>query len=362
MRWAVAALPLVCSFATALGAQTTDCATCHPAEAKLHAQTRMAHAMSPALSSAFVQNLPQQPLRESGDGYAFTYQTSADGVSVTAARGTDQATGLIEWVLGAGAQGQTPLVRTADAMRESRVSYFPQLHQYGITVGQDGGASPDAQAALGLKESGRDLQACIGCHSSAITRDLQPVVPGVQCNRCHIGSEDHARGNGKLPSNPGKLTPPEQVRFCGNCHRNKPPVDDAQLENIRFQPLRLMKSRCFASGKLACTTCHVAHQDARRNDPAFYNAKCHACHDAQAISQAGTRATERPVRLSQPGTTAIERPVPFHTDQRQTGDCIGCHMPYVELHPALHFTDHFIRVVKAGDLPASRLKQRGSGS
>ena len=334
MRWAVAAWPLVCFFVVSGRAQTPDCATCHPAEARLHAQTRMAHAMSPALSSAFAQNLPQQPLRESGDGYAFTYRMLPTGVSVTAVRGADQANGLIEWVLGAGAQGQTPLVRTPDAMRESRVSYFPQLHKSGVTVGPDGGASPNAQAALDFKESARDLQTCIGCHSSAITRDLQPVVPGVQCNRCHLGSEEHARGNGKPPLNPGKLTPPEQVRFCGNCHRNKPPVDDAQLENVRFQPLRLMKSRCFAGGKLACTTCHIAHQDARRNDPAFYNAKCHACHDAQV----------------------------FHTEPRQSGDCIGCHMPYVELHPALHFTDHFIRVVQAGDLPASRLKQRGSGS
>lgn len=315
-------------------ASVPECAACHPAEAALHVKTRMAQAMSPALSSAFVENLPGQPLHESGDGYRFSYHRLSNGVSVTAIRGSSQAEGTIEWVLGAGAQGQTPLVRAAGGMRESRVSYFPQLHQYGITVGQDGGASANAEAALGLKENAHDLESCLGCHSSAITRDLQPVVPGVQCGRCHLGAEEHARGNGKAPLNPGKLSAPEQVRFCGTCHRNKPPVDDGQLENLRFQPLRLMKSRCFASGSLACTTCHVAHEDARRNDPGFYNSKCHACHDAQV----------------------------FHADQRKAGDCIGCHMPYVELHPALHFTDHFIRVVKTGDLPAPILKQRGAGS
>lgn len=294
----------------------------------------MAHAMLPALASAFAQSLPEQPLRESGDGFALSYRREANGIGVTAIRGSSQAQGLIEWVLGAGAQGQTPLVRTAGGIRESRVSYFPQLHQYGITVGQDGGASPNADAALGLKENPGVLKACLGCHSSPITRDLQPVVPGVQCGRCHLGAEEHARGGPKPPLNPGKLKGSEQVQFCGNCHRNKPPVDDAQLENLRFQPLRLAKSKCFASGKLACTTCHVAHQDARRNDPEFYNAKCHACHDAQE----------------------------FHVDSRRTGDCIGCHMPYVELHPALHFTDHFIRVVKAGDVPAAIVRQRGAGS
>jgi hypothetical protein len=331
MRWRVAAVPLV-YVAVAGAAEAPDCAACHPAEAKLHAQSRMAHAMSPALSSAFAQNLPPQPLRESGGGYRFTYRIQATGVSVTAVRASDQATGLIQWVLGAGAQGQTPLVESMDGTRESRVSYFPRLHQYGITIGQHAGSSPNGPAALGLKKSARDLETCLGCHSSAFTRDLQPAVPGVQCNRCHPGAEEHARGNGKPPLNPGTLTAPGQVRFCGNCHRNEPPVDGTQLENVRFQPLRLMKSRCFASGKLACTTCHVAHQDARRNDPAFYNSKCHACHDSQ----------------------------PFHADQRQSGDCIACHMPYVELHPALHFTDHFIRVVHAGDLPASVLRQRVS--
>jgi cytochrome c553 len=152
-----------------------ECGNCHAAEAKLHAKTRMAQAMSPALSSAFVENLPDQPLRESGDGYAFTYQRTAGGVSVTAMRRSNQAEGVIEWVLGAGAQGQTPLVRTAEGMRESRVSYFPQLHQYGITVGQDGGASANAQAALGLKTNAKDLRTCLGCHSSAITSDLHGV-------------------------------------------------------------------------------------------------------------------------------------------------------------------------------------------
>jgi hypothetical protein len=294
----------------------------------------MAHAMLPAPDSEFAKNLPDRPVRETGDGYMFTYHPVEKGIEVTTFRGADNADGLIEWVLGAGAQGQTPLVRTSGAMFESRVSYFPQLHTYGITIGQHAGASANAQFALGRKQSSHDLQSCIGCHATAITRDLQPVIPGIQCERCHLGADEHANGKGKAPLNPGKLDAPAQVRFCGNCHRVKAPVDDGQLENVRFQPLRLMKSRCFASGKLACTTCHVAHRDALRNAPDFYDQKCHACHDGRA----------------------------FHADVRQKGDCIGCHMPYVQLHPALKFTDHFIRIVKAGDLPPATIRQRAAGS
>lgn len=324
-------LAVACS-AALRNAPAAECSACHPGESQLHARTRMAHAMVPALESAFANNFPDRPLRESDDGYSFAYRREENGVAVTAFRGTERADGIIRWVLGAGAQGQTPLVEDA-IRRESRVSYFPQLHQYGITIGQSAGASANAESALGLKQNRQNLQNCIGCHSTAITRDLEPVIPGVQCQRCHLGADEHARGNGK-PSNPGKLDAVAQVRFCGNCHRVKPPVDDAQLENVRFQPLRLMKSRCFTGGKLDCVTCHPAHQDARRNAPEFYNGKCHSCHDSR----------------------------PSHADDRQHGDCIGCHMPYVQLHPALRFTDHFIRVVKAGDLPQSAIRQRGTGS
>jgi hypothetical protein len=36
-------------------------------------------------------------------------------------------------------------------------------------------------------------------------------------------------------------------------------------------------------------------------------------------------------------------------------------MPYVQLHPALRFTDHYIRIVKTGDYPESLFRQRGTG-
>jgi Cytochrome c554 and c-prime len=299
------------------GAAFPDCARCHPAETKLHERSRMAHAMAPALDSAFGKNLPAQPVREPGGGYGISYRISPFGsILVTAMRGADRADGRIEWVMGAGAQGETPLVETAAGTLESRVSYFPRLDRFGITIGQAGAPSPTAEAALGVKQGPKTLRACLGCHATGVTSDLKPVIPGVQCERCHPGATEHAVGKGQV-TNPGKMNALDQVRFCGVCHRDKPAVDDAQLENVRFQPLRLMKSRCFTSGQLKCTTCHAAHQDARRKDAAFYSSRCRVCHGA-------------------PGQR-------LHADDRQKGDCISCHMPYVELHPALHFTDHYIR-------------------
>jgi len=288
----------------------------------------MAHAMLPVSNSLFEQNLPAE-LHEPAGGYSFHYTRSPTAVTMTASRGAESASGTIEWILGSGAQGQTPLVYAPNGRLESRISYFPQIRQYGITVGQSGQPSPDALSALGVRQSSRDLQFCIGCHATAVSGDLQPVVPGIQCLRCHPGADRHAAGQGK-PFNPDHGDARQQVRFCGNCHRLTAPVDDRQLENVRFQPLRLSKSRCFASGKLACTTCHPAHQDAIRKDAAFYNVRCLACHSSG----------------------------PAHPDDRQKRNCIGCHMPYVELHPALKFTDHNIRVVKVGDFPPQFVRTR----
>jgi hypothetical protein len=318
MRFCGVALCLFILGVAAVSKAAPPCATCHPRETQAHSQTYMAHAMVPALGSAFAADLPNHPLHESDGGFLFTYTRTAKGLLVTAYRGLNANDGLIEWVLGAGAQGQTPLVRSGNTMRESRVSYFPQLHQYGVTIGQNAGASANAEAALGLKQNARDLHSCLACHATRIGENLEPLVPGIQCERCHAGADQHAQGHGlplNPPLNPGKLPAAAQVQFCGACHRVKPPIGENEPENIRFQPLRLKKSRCFSSGRLACTTCHAAHEDARRSEDGYYNAKCRSCHDSSTI----------------------------HTDARKNGDCITCHMPKGQLHPALTFTDHYIR-------------------
>lgn len=304
-------------WSTATGTQSaSNCASCHPREVHSYAHSRMATAMMPATGSPFALNLPTQPLRESADGYAFKYRVTDQGISVTASRGTDQAEGLIQWVVGSGEQGQTPFVQTPKGIAQHRVSYFPQLQRYGITVGDDAGTSSNAESALGRIWKRADLAQCLNCHATSVSTDLTTFTPGIQCIRCHPGAQEHARGRG-TPLNPGKLSAAAQVAFCGDCHRSKAPGSDRDLENVRFQPLRLMKSRCFASGQLSCTTCHDAHADALRST-VFYNQKCLSCHPKQA-----------------------------HRTAVQDNDCVRCHMPAVQLHPALRFTDHFIRVAKA---------------
>jgi hypothetical protein len=290
----------------------------------------MANAMVPVLDSDFARNAQGLLLREAPGGYQFVYQRKNDAFRVVAYNQRDNAVGLVRWVLGAGAQGQTPILQSGQRFYESRVSFFPRLHQYGITVGQDAVASSNVRSSLGRQEDRRQILECLNCHAKVSSPELTDVTPGVSCERCHAGAQQHSGDPKATVVNPGKLTAREQVRLCGTCHRNEPPVDEAQLENVRFQPLRLMKSRCFVKGDIRCTTCHAAHYDAKRAAPDFYNDKCRTCHAA---------AHAAPTR---------------HIAEA----CITCHMPQIQLHPGLRFTDHFIRVAKVSEYPTEAIVQR----
>lgn len=99
------------------------------------------------------------------------------------------------------------------------------------------------------------------------------------------------------------------MRICGACHRTSAPLKASDPLNIRFQPLRLMMSKCFQKGNLGCVSCHPAHMNARRDDADFYRARCLECHP----------------------------------DQSGKGACLECHMRKSSPAPYLVFTDHFIR-------------------
>ena len=271
--------------------------------------------------SPFAQNLPAKPLAEALDGYLFEYRKTADSLVAIAERGQDRALAPIIWIFGSGRQGQTPVATYQGHFVEHRVSFYSAAG-YGITIGQENGASANAVKALGWQMPDRDAHACFGCHSTSPSDDLTRLTPGVQCIRCHAGAERHATdaqsGGHEIPVNPGKLDHLAQVQLCGACHRTKPPSgNEDDIANIRFQPLRLMKSACFQKSQIACTTCHPAHRNAVRNEPAVYNRACAGCHENQMA----------------------------HIAQQKSDNCIACHMPKASPAPALTFTDHFIRVV-----------------
>jgi len=300
-----------------LAAFAADCATCHPAETKLHLQSAHASALVAPDTSNFIRNLPDNPLGEAANGYFFEYSKTLDGVSATIERGSDRLSAHMVWVFGAGRQGQTPMLNYQGHFIEHRVSRYIATGSYGITLGHENRISASALEALGVVESDADARSCFNCHASVTGQDLTRVIPGVQCIRCHAGADEHANGHG-TPVNPGHLGHLAQVQLCGACHRLKPPSgNEDDIANVRFQPLRLMKSACFRKGGIKCTTCHLAHIDARRDAPDSYNRQCRGCHPDEDS----------------------------HAAREKSGNCTDCHMPKVSPIPAFTFADHFIRIV-----------------
>jgi hypothetical protein len=299
-------IPLVLA-SGALGAP--ECKSCHASEVARHQETRHSFAARPVQQTAFFRNLPDAPIAEARGGFLLSYSAEGTSVRVTARRGSEQASALIGWVLGAGDQGETPIAMSASAVLEHRISYYPRTGRYDLTLGHAPGPSFSPDAALGVRQKPEVARSCFGCHAT-MSGSNEVVEPGVTCERCHEGAAAHARldGVGDV-ANAAKMDAAASIRVCAQCHRLNAPGHADDPLNIRFQPLRLVKSQCFRRGGLTCVSCHEAHRNAVRNDPAYYTAKCRSCH----------------------------------TQPHRSDNCMPCHMPRSSPAPYLEFTDHYIR-------------------
>jgi len=279
-----------------------ECRACHPREAAAHSQSHHARAIRPIVDTEFFRNLPGVPIGEARGGFLFSYSRQGQALQVTAQRGNERATSMIEWAFGAGDQGVTPLARKGEQWIEHRISYYTRSGRFDLTLGHQPGASASAEAALGQPQEPAVAKMCFDCHGGQAAK-------GVACGSCHAGAQAHARGSGKA-THPGKLSRAAQVELCATCHRLTPPNGNWNDPlNIRFQPLRMSQSACYRKGEITCGTCHAPHESARRADAAFYRDRCLSCH----------------------------------ASQKAKGDCLSCHMPKSSPAPHLSFTDHWIR-------------------
>jgi len=106
------------------------------------------------------------------------------------------------------------------------------------------------------------------------------------------------------------------------------PANDPSV--VRFQPYRLEKSRCWretADERLTCVACHDPHQQLVRDDLS-YDKRCLTCHRPEATGTHTGKACPTGAKAQ----------------------CVSCHMPKVKV-ASMHgeFTDHYIRVVNAGE-------------
>ena len=306
------------------------CAPCHPNHAKKQANTHHAKALQRAASSVLGQYLNQQPIRER-NGTSFDYELIPEGIKAVASQEDRTATGIIEWVFGAGALAFTPVGRDESGYFEHRVSWYSASQRPGMTLGHPPARPQSPASALGRRPKLDEITRCFNCHAAGVRStlaglDLDWIEPGVQCERCHGPGRIHALQPTQTSIVRNRAVDSKaQIAFCAQCHRapeetlgQAPEQSDPML--VRFAPVGLSRSKCFqASGKLTCLTCHDPHEDARR-DAAFYSARCSECH------------VQKPAR-----NCAFERQ-----------DCLSCHMPKRTPVRDLTFTDHRIRILRAG--------------
>ena len=277
--------------------------------------------------------------------YTYAVETRGSDSTYTVTDGVHTISSPVLWSFGAGAQTWV-LVREG-RFYESVVSFYPAIDGLDTTTGDERLTPRSVEEAFGRELTQDERKACFGCHATNTQTDgrlnLESMKPGVTCERCHAGSGTHMADISlkkltSIPQDLGALSSEGISNYCGQCHRPWELVVRSRWRgemNVRFQPYRLANSRCFngADRRISCLACHDPHHDVVRKSSS-YDTKCLACH-----------ASSSPLIPATATETAKACPV-------AKANCTSCHMPKITLPGGgnhLTFTDHQIRVVRAGD-------------
>lgn len=354
------------------------CAGCHQDIYNQYAQTDMGRSMS-TVTSTLLEKVPTpvtifdkglnrhfEVYRRGGDLYERESETRSDGKEVF------RDTQKIEWIIGSGANGFSPVVRRGNYLFEAPLSFYSKPNTWGLSPGYEfhdyGFTRPI-------------LPGCIVCHSG----QPQPVAGGngryqdlpfrelaIGCENCHGPGELHlnerlkgAPISGEIDAsivNPAKLAPWLADNICMSCHqtgdvrvlkrgkdyrdfRPGTPLDSTLA--ILMVPLNpksppqsdllehyfsMTLSKCYraSDGRLSCLTCHDPHYEPSKQEaPPYFQKKCLSCH------------TEK--------SCAVPLAIRLHKDPPD--DCSGCHMPkrYVKIIAHSALTNH--RIVAEAEEP-----------
>lgn len=307
------------------------CASCHPAQAKPHPATSMAHAMELVPECNI---LKEHPLLTYTEGkYSYRIERRGDQSIYSISDGQEVRNYPIGWAFGQGLAGQTYVFESAGEYYQTRVSYYKSIDGLDLTLGASNSKPVDMDEALGIRMAPQERPQCFGCHAtnSVVAKKLvtDNLIAGLQCERCHGSAENHVKNLASM-TKLSNMSTEQTSSFCGQCHRTWEEIaagGQMGVVNVRFQPYRLTNSKCYDTddARISCLACHNPHQEIDRT-AAHYDSKCQACHD-------GGKPSARACKVSK-------------------SDCITCHMPKVEIPGSHHqFFDHEIRIAKAHEYP-----------
>src|SRR5215213_8590701 len=318
------------------------CGECHKKQFASHGHSGMAEAMEPVASSRVLTGNPKLSMRVGPYTYELTRNGKQSTYSVT--DGKDTITFPIVYSFGQGKMGQTYMLERDGKFYESVVSFYNETKALDFTIGAQRNVPASLNDAVGRLLSNHEVSNCFSCHAtSALSGSqlkLDKFVHGVRCESCHgpggkhVAAIKEGESGSKLIFNPGRLSGDGLTQqFCASCQRGSDEfslLKSLEINNVRFQPYRIFHSKCYSDDKaISCTACHNPHEPLKE-DAAFYDSKCLACHALKGKpAKAESKAPACPV-----------------ADK----DCTSCHMPKVQVKAAhFSFTDHYIRVVRAGE-------------
>jgi hypothetical protein len=324
------------------------CASCHASKVAVQRNTSMAKTAAHASDAEILQAISK--MNFSVGKFSYEIRREESGSVYTVTDGAKTFSFPLLWAFGTGRVGQSYLYKKEDGkFYEARVTYFDTLKNLHFTPGRALDAPKDLQEAMERQVPADEIERCFACHTTAATMgkqlDEQKLMLGVTCEACHgpgakhvaaaqmasmAGTPDAARGT---IFNAAHLDPADTVDFCGACHATFWDVKLTGAKSVstaKSQPYRLEQSKCWGNGdaRLTCPACHDPHVQLE-TESAPYDRFCVNCHAA------GLKKTDEHVgAVCKVGTK----------------ECSSCHMPKVNV-PEMHyaFTDHRIRVVRAGD-------------
>jgi hypothetical protein len=322
-----------------------QCARCHAAKAASFDTAAMAHAAVRAEDSEISRK--HDALELQVGPYHYELQSIQGKASLKVSDAKASLSVPLMWGFGNGRMGQTYVYEQNGNYYESHVSFYAGPQALDITPGQPRSTPDTLESAAGQSMAPEDTQLCFGCHTTASTIkgqfDPSALVAGVTCEACHgpglnhvaaKNSEVSERGE-SLILNPARLDRVDSVDFCGACHRTWEDVltnRGVGIFDVRFAPYRLENSKCWKKGdnRITCIACHDPHKPLS-HDTGSYDSTCLQCHSKPTMTRQNV------------GHIPAVCPV-------ATKDCVTCHMPKYQP-PGLHssFTDHWIRIVRAGE-------------
>jgi Cytochrome c554 and c-prime len=329
------------------------CAKCHANEAATQHETAMGKAAQTAEMSNVLRSNPRLTFRSGRYSYEITRRDDQSFYTVT--DGTNTITEPILYSFGQGKAGQTYVYRHNGDIWESRVSFYQELKGLDWTMGYQLSVPTSLESALGRAISTDEVRECFACHTTPTVTgtklQLDNLTPGISCEACHGPGADHIAAmeakdfKNKRIFNPGQMDSGEMAQeFCGSCHRSAEQVISNKplngIVSVRFQPYRIFTSRSHDpdDARLRCTACHNPHENPKE-EAAFYDAKCLACHRSGESLKSATVAKAEEAQERDAKACPVGQKL-----------CVTCHMPKVEV-PGTHFkfTDHRIRVAREGE-------------